>query len=89
MTGRTVQEAVEAALDQLGVAETDAEIVVVEERNRDVRLSENWCEDQSTGAPGSAQGETTVTPAAGRHGWWRARASPTSWPFREPGPQVG
>ncbi|MFZ2057885.1 MAG: RNA-binding cell elongation regulator Jag/EloR [Acidimicrobiales bacterium] len=31
MTGRTVQEAVEAALDQLGVAETDAEIVVVEE----------------------------------------------------------
>jgi spoIIIJ-associated protein len=31
MTGRTVEEAVEAALDQLGVAETDAEIVVVEE----------------------------------------------------------
>ena len=31
MTGRTVEEAVEAALDQLGVAETDAEIVIVEE----------------------------------------------------------
>src|SRR5208283_4402074 len=31
MTGRTVEEAVEAALEQLGVAETDAEIVIVEE----------------------------------------------------------
>jgi spoIIIJ-associated protein len=31
MTGRTVEEAVEAALDKLGVAETDAEVVVVEE----------------------------------------------------------
>src|SRR5271165_1157387 len=31
MTGRTVEEAVEAALEQLGVAEKDAEIVVVEE----------------------------------------------------------
>lgn len=31
MTGRTVEEAVEAALDRLGVAETDAEVVVVEE----------------------------------------------------------
>ena len=31
MTGRTVEEAVEAALDQLGVAEIDAEIVIVEE----------------------------------------------------------
>ncbi len=31
MTGRTVEEAIEAALEQLGVAETDAEIVIVEE----------------------------------------------------------
>ena len=31
MTGKTVEEAIEAALDQLGVAETDAEIVIVEE----------------------------------------------------------
>ena len=31
MTGKTVEEAVEAALDRLGVAETDAEVVVVEE----------------------------------------------------------
>src|SRR5271166_6556163 len=31
MTGRTVEEAVEAALEQLGVAESDAEVVVVEE----------------------------------------------------------
>jgi len=31
MTGKTVEEAVEAALDQLGVAENDAEIVIVEE----------------------------------------------------------
>ncbi|MGD0983272.1 MAG: RNA-binding cell elongation regulator Jag/EloR [Acidimicrobiales bacterium] len=31
MTGRTVEEAVEAALEQLGVAEADAEIVIVEE----------------------------------------------------------
>jgi spoIIIJ-associated protein len=31
MTGKTVEEAVEAALDQLGVAEADAEVVVVEE----------------------------------------------------------
>jgi len=31
MTGRTVEEAIQAALDQLGVAETDTEIVIVEE----------------------------------------------------------
>jgi len=31
MTGRTVEEAIQASLDQLGVAETDAEIVIVEE----------------------------------------------------------
>ena len=61
MTGKTVEEAVEAALDQLGVAETDAEVVVVEEpKIGHVRSPAKQRPDQGAGSPGSASSEAAV-----------------------------
>jgi len=55
MTGRTVEEAVEAALDQLGVAEVDAEIVVVEEPKSGMFGSDEVVRASGTGATDSAR----------------------------------
>ena len=64
MTGRTVEEAVEAALEQLGVAETDAEIVIVEEpKIGHVRSSPKRRQDKGSGAPYSTQGQEALASA--------------------------
>ncbi len=82
MTGKTVEEAVEAALDQLGVAENDAEIVIVEEPKSGMfGLRRSGARNQGTCAPHSTQGEETGTPAENGARWRRARQPPPVRPF--------
>ena len=80
MTGRTVEEAVEAALDQLGVAETDAEIVIVEEPKSGMFGLDEAVRNQGPRAPDSAQGQEAIAPTQDDTSWRRAggQPSPTS-----------
>ena len=89
MTGRTVEEAIEAALEQLGVAETDAEIVIVEEpksgmfglRRSGARIRARVRPVQPRAKRPSRR--PRAAPVGGERGRRRQAAHP-----EEPGPQV-